>query len=157
MTSAYLPCPDPTLRLVLSDEADEAARAFIDQGIKEFNNENSPAHRAARLPGAIRPLDILVRDRNGLLQGGLVADTFWDWMEVHDLWLPPALRRAGLGAALLAAAEAEALGRGCRHAHLKTFSFQARAFYEKQGYTIVGRLEDYPPGETFYWLRKELG
>lgn len=52
-------------------------------------------------------------------------------------------------------AEAEALQRGCSRAKLRTFSFQARGFYEKEGYRVVGELEDYPPGETFYWMQKD--
>ena len=151
-----LPSPHPNLRLTLSDQADEAARERIDRGISEYNNITSPAHLAARAPGAVRPLDILVRDAHGRLLGGLIADTFWNWMEVHDLWLEAELRRGGLGRTLLAAAEAQAQARGCAHAHLKTFSFQALDFYRKQGYTVIGALEDYPPGETFYWLRKDL-
>ena len=39
---------------------------------------------------------------------------------------------------------------------LSTFSFQARDFYQRHGYRVVGQLDDYPPGETFYWMRKEL-
>ena len=39
---------------------------------------------------------------------------------------------------------------------VKTFSFQALEFYTKLGYTIVGELKDYHPGESFFWLRKEL-
>jgi hypothetical protein len=38
---------------------------------------------------------------------------------------------------------------------LRTFSFQARRFYEKEGYRVVGELADYLPGETLYWVRKD--
>lgn len=39
---------------------------------------------------------------------------------------------------------------------LRTFGFQARGFYEKQGYRVVGALEDYPPGNAMFWMRKDL-
>ena len=39
---------------------------------------------------------------------------------------------------------------------VKTFSFQARDFYEKNGYRVTDRLDDYSPGESFYWMVKEL-
>jgi hypothetical protein len=52
-------------------------------------------------------------------------------------------------------AEGEARARGCSRAKLRTFSFQARGFYEKEGYRIVGELRDDPPGKIFYWMRKD--
>ena len=58
--------------------------------------------------------------------------------------------------AMLAAAEAEARLRGCLRARLSTFDFQARGFYEKQGYCVVGTLADYPPGSAMYWMRKDF-
>ena len=39
---------------------------------------------------------------------------------------------------------------------LTTFEFQARAFYEARVYREAGRLVGYPPGSTYYWMRKEL-
>jgi len=31
-----------------------------------------------------------------------------------------------------------------------------RGFYEKNGFRIVGQLDDYPPGQIRYTLRKDL-
>ena len=53
-------------------------------------------------------------------------------------------------------AEREAEERGCSRAKLRTFGFQARGFYQKEGYRVVGELEDYPPGRSFYWMRKDF-
>ena len=57
---------------------------------------------------------------------------------------------------LLRMAEAEARTRGCSHVMLTTYSFQARGFYEKEGYRVVGEMAGYPPGATYYWMRKDL-
>ncbi len=38
--------------------------------------------------------------------------------------------------------------------HHTTYSFQARGFYEKLGYRLAGQIDDYPPGRSYYWLRK---
>jgi GNAT superfamily N-acetyltransferase len=146
---------DPGLRLVLTSTADPAFREAVDRQIKAFNDAVSEPHRLVRKSG-VRPLDIVVRDEQDRPLGGLVGNTYWDWLEIDDLWLPEALRGRGLGRELMAAAEAEAVVRGCSRAWVRTFSFQAREFYERLGYWVVGQLEDYPPGQTFYWLRKEL-
>ena len=53
-------------------------------------------------------------------------------------------------------AEAEAIRRGCKNAHLDTLSFQALDFYKKYGYTVFGQLDGLPPGHSRYYLRKTL-
>ena len=53
-------------------------------------------------------------------------------------------------------AEAIAHTRGCMGVWLDTFSFQARAFYEKRGYKVFGTIDDYPPGQSRFWMKKLL-
>lgn len=133
-------------------------RTQLHDHLRAHNTAVSPWHRASRQPGAIEPLALFVRDAAGQIIGGLTADTYWDsWLEIADLWLDDSLRGQGVGAELLHRAEVEAMVRGCTRAHLQTFSFQARDFYRKYGWREVGALEDFPPGETFYWMRKDFG
>ena len=66
------------------------------------------------------------------------------------------LRGPALARELLQRAENEARSRRCMRAKLSTFSFHAQGFYEKLGYEVVGQMSDYPPGESFYWMRKDL-
>jgi hypothetical protein len=53
-------------------------------------------------------------------------------------------------------AEREARSRGCHGAWLDTFEFQARGFYERQGYTCFAQLPDYPPGFSRFFMKKAL-
>ena len=46
--------------------------------------------------------------------------------------------------------------RGCVGARLDTYSFQARGFYERLGYTVTGAIEDCPPGHTRWSMAKRL-
>jgi hypothetical protein len=46
--------------------------------------------------------------------------------------------------------------RGCTHAHLDTFSYQARPFYEHHGYELFATLDEYPPGQQRFFMRKSL-
>jgi len=57
---------------------------------------------------------------------------------------------------LLQAAERYAIERGCLAATLETHSSEARPFYEKLGYQVFAALEDYPPGHTKFYLRKQF-
>jgi len=143
------------LDFTLTDQASEEDRGFIHHQLKAFNASVSGHHRALRGSGPT-PLDVFIRDSQDRIWGGLTASTYWDWLEIDDLWLDESLRGLGYGRKLLTMAEAEAKARGCSHAFLQTFSFQARGFYEKLGYREVGCLDDYPPGQKFFWMRKDF-
>ena len=144
------------LETVISEKEEEEFADFLQDQIREFNNRESPFHREARKPGAVVPLFLMLKDDDGLLIGGLSATTYWNWLEIEHFYIPAKLRGSGLGSSLLKTAEAIAIQRGCTSSFLTTFAFQARAFYEKQGYYVVGTLEDYPPGSAYYWMRKDF-
>jgi GNAT superfamily N-acetyltransferase len=143
------------LALSLSEEGGEERRAWLRDRIRAFNDHISAAHIEARKPGHVRPLDrFFMADEE--IVAGLTSDTYWDWWEIHHLWVAEERRGHGLGQCLMEAAEQEARRRGCRHAHLTTYGFQAPGFYARLGFRVAGRLDDYPPGNVYYWLRKEL-
>jgi GNAT superfamily N-acetyltransferase len=101
-------------------------------------------------------LAIIARGRDGALAGGVLGATMWGWLTLDALWVVPAERGTGLGSQLLAAAEESGRQRGCSHARLDTFDFQARAFYEQHGYVAYGALDGFPLGHTQFHLRKAL-
>lgn len=107
-------------------------------------------------PAQPRLLVIPIRDDNGSVAGGLWGYTSFGWLHVQMLFVPQALRGMGVGAALMASAEAEARDRGCRGAYVDTFSFQAAPFYQRIGFTLFGRLDDCPPGHDRLYFRKRF-
>lgn len=117
---------DPIYKTTLTVAPDRPDVEAIGRGLAAFNRRHAG-------DDGHRPLALLLRDPAGALVGGLVADTYWGWLHVDLLWVREDLRGRGHGARLLAAAEAEAVRRGCTRAHLDTFAFQAPAFYEKRG------------------------
>lgn len=139
----------------ITDQPASADMAYIRQRIKEFNDDVSAYHRSAR-PTGKQPLAIFMYDEGGQLVGGLVASIYWGWLDVNELWIADGWRGQGYGRRVMAMAEAAAVEGDCQLAQVKTWDFQARGFYEKLGYVVVGRLVDYPPGRTFFWLRKAL-
>lgn len=145
-----------TLHFILTDVSKSEDQVYIHEQIKAFNNIVSEHHRMVRKIGT-KSLNIFISDHQGEIWGGLVADTYWGWLEIDDFWLDESLRRQGYGREMLAYIEAEAIKEGCTQAFLQTFSFQARGFYEKQGYYVVGQMDDYPPGHALYWMRKDFG
>jgi GNAT superfamily N-acetyltransferase len=141
---------------VVSEDEEKEFREFMQSKIREYNNRASFHHQEIRKPGAMTPLNLIVKDEMGNPIGGISANTYWDWLDVEHFYLPEELRGKGIGSSLLHTAEGIAVKRGCLHSFLTTYDFQARVFYEKQGYVVVGRLDDYPPGSTYFWMRKDL-
>lgn len=104
-----------------------------------------------------RWLAIFVRDGAGEITAGLHGWTWGRTGYVRTLWVRDDLRRQGLGARLLGAAEREAVRRGCREMQLETHSYQAPDFYRRQGYLQVDELPSWPgEGHTRVFLRKAL-
>ena len=103
-----------------------------------------------------QPVRILLRDAADTVVGGLIGHIKWRWLYVAKLWLRDDFRGRGHGAQLLQAAEELARTQGCIGAHLDTFEYQARPFYEKLGYELFGTLEGFPPGYRQYFLFKRL-
>lgn len=103
------------------------------------------------------PLVVFLRDEQGKPHGGLLGWTLWSWLHIDTLWVSEELRGQGHGQKLLFAAEKAARIRGCTLAEVDTFNFQARAFYEKSGYTVFGTLTGIGRGQfERYYLKKEL-
>lgn len=103
-----------------------------------------------------RSLNIFLRTVDGRVTGGLVGKTSWGWLYVSLLWVDEALRGTGYGSQMLEMAEEEALQRGCHHVYLDTHDFQAPGFYENQGYSLWGTLDNLPIGHKRYFYQKEL-
>ena len=123
--------------------------APIDQGLHTFNQG------AADL-AAIHRFACFARNDDGALGGGALARWWGTACEVQQLWVDEALRRRGIGVALMQKVEATAVERGCRLIYLDTFSFQAPEFYYRLGYETACRLDGFPGGGSKFILRKSL-
>ena len=137
------------IRLVVPDAPTDADRAAILAGLAAFNRDHVE-------PGATGPLAVLLKDEHDLTIGGLWGSTLFGWLRIELLFVPEAQRGASLGTAILQRAETLAIARGCIGASLDTYSFQARGFYEKLGYGLVGTIPDCPPGGARHLLQKRF-
>ena len=131
----------------LAPKADELMQ--VRNGLMAFNESQAG-------PAQIDQFAVYLRDAGDTIQGGLVGYLAWQWMSVEWLWISDSLRGQGHGSALLREAESLARDAGCVGVKLDTYEFQARPFYEKQGYTVFGVLEGYPAGTRTYYFRKTL-
>ncbi len=135
--------------LTVEKQPSAADRAILEDNLYAFNVA------ASRIADG-RLLGIFQRDDDGVIVAGLYGWTWGGCLEIELLWVREDRRGAGLGSRLVAAAEAEAIRRGCRQALLDTHSFQAPGFYHRLGYEIYATLDDYPAGHKKHYLRKTL-
>ena len=131
----------------LEDQPSSADLQTVETGLVNYNEAQTE-------PESWRGLAAFLRDDQGQIAAGLAGCTHYGWLYVSNLWVSEALRGQGYGRQLMLCAEQEAAGRGCRHAHLDTFDFQALPFYQKLGYEIFGTLQDFPTGHSRYFLQK---
>jgi GNAT superfamily N-acetyltransferase len=101
-------------------------------------------------------LNLVLRQPDGTVAGGLLGETNAGWLFIKALWVAELQRGRGYGRQLLQAAEDEARTRQCIGVYLDTYTFQARPFYERQGYRVFGELRDHPPGGAKYYLAKRF-
>lgn len=139
------------MRLHVTDQPSAADHAAILDGLVAFNEAATGLRGRDRLD-----LAVLLRDAEHRTIGGALGNSHYGWVRIELLFLPKALRGQGWGRRLMQAVEAEARARRCLGVRLETASFQARGFYEKLGYSVIGNLPDYPPGHTLYWLTKRI-
>jgi GNAT superfamily N-acetyltransferase len=107
--------------------------------------------------GDQRELTVRVRDERGDLVGGVSGFTWGTCAGLGMVWVREDSRQAGWGSRLLAAAESEAVHRGCTQMVLSSFTFQAPDFYRRHGYVETGRTEGLPvAGMADVHFRKHL-
>ena len=91
---------------------------------------------------------------DGELAGGLQGAFEWDWLHVTHLWVREP--RRGLGRRLMEAAEDLARQHRRRGLFLDTLEFQARPFYEKLGFAVVGTIDGAAGPHARYFMAKRL-
>jgi GNAT superfamily N-acetyltransferase len=107
-------------------------------------------------PAGYLPFVFHVLDDDGKVTGGATGYASFDWVFLELLFVPETLRGQGVGSQLLARVEAFGSEHKMIGVWLDTFSFQARPFYERHGYTVFGTIDNHPIGGQRYFLQKRL-
>src|SRR5215831_8414665 len=121
---------------------------YLEDRIYEFN-----ANATGIVDGELFAFFVREDDR---IVAGICGNTWGGTCELRQFWVDASRRHRGLGTKLFQAAEQEARRRGCTQIVLMTFSFQAPAFYERQGFEVVATIGDHPRGHQNLLMRKRL-
>lgn len=126
---------------------------YIDNKLDEYNESKVPYTQDT---WAI-DLNKTIKDKQGNIIGGLKCYLYgWKCLYIELFWVKEEYRKKGCGSQLLREVERAAKEQGCYLAHVDTFDFQGKGFYEKHGYEVFGVLEDCPIGHKKYYLKKNL-
>ena len=135
------------------DPLAEGDDEFIEDRLVEYNLSRVPATQDELFESISRKI---TGPEGKTIAGCLAIMYCWNVAAIDILWVDESYRHQGLGSALLCEVERTAKEKGCHLVHLDTFDFQSKEFYEKNGYTVFGTLEECPSGHRRFFMKKEL-
>lgn len=99
---------------------------------------------------------IVAKSDTGVVVGGIEFETYWGRSFIHNLWVEDGYRSNGLGTELLRRIEKIIKSKNCHGIDVSTMTFQAKEFYEKNGFICVGKFENYIKGNECLFFSKEI-
>ncbi|MBT3230143.1 MAG: GNAT family N-acetyltransferase [Candidatus Marinimicrobia bacterium] len=141
------------MKIELTTNPSSKDAEFISQGLVNFNHERV---KDLEQDDPETKFSIFVRDDENNIIGGLRATCFWNALHVELVWVSKESRGSGIGTKLMKEAETFAIEHGYELSLLESASWQAKAFYEKMGYTLMATLPDFPKGYATHFLTKRL-
>lgn len=99
--------------------------------------------------------NFLVFDNNKLI-GGAIGFVEYNWYFLDLLYVNEEYRKRNIGTNLIKKIEEFAKKEHLTGIRMETWDFQAKGFYEKNGYSVFAEIKDCPPGTIDYYLKKEL-
>ncbi|ADU71456.1 N-acetyltransferase [Pantoea sp. At-9b] len=122
----------------------------IEEGLNQFNDLMTGMSDR-------KPLSVFIKStQTGEVLGGMQGRSSLGLLFIDLFYLPPELRKMGLGTDILRRFEEEGRKRGCTAAFLYTISFQAPDFYKKHGWEEFGRIDCKPEGTSRIFMKKSL-
>ncbi|MDP2562880.1 GNAT family N-acetyltransferase [Psychrobium sp. 1_MG-2023] len=103
-----------------------------------------------------QPIGCFIRDLEGKLIGGVFGFNSWGWLNIELVWVDENYRDNDLATKMMEKMEQYSIIEGLSRIKLETGSFQALDFYKKLGFEVYAELDDYPVGQTNYYLKKIL-
>lgn len=140
------------MRLQITSEINKADKQIVENALYTFNLKHFPVD----LRGRYEEINLYLKDENGIVRGGILAEVCWNWLEIHTFMIDEDIRKTGFGTKLLAEIETIALEKECDFIKVDTLSFQALGFYEKNGYQVYGSIDNVGRDFEHYYLKKDL-
>lgn len=139
---------DPNaLECRMAEDVPQSIKDKIENGIDSFSND---------FVGETRTPCFVTFYDNGMLAGGLRAESLGQWFYIKHLWVAEKYRGHGFGVRLMTRAESEAAERGCRFLWVDTLSYQAPEFYKKLGFVTQATIPGYRGVYSRIFFKKDI-
>jgi len=135
------------MKIIAEHRDDNPYRKALATGLVSYNDKNAPLEHW-------QYVGFYALDDNGQLVGGVQGNFEWDWLHISHLWVRDSGK--GLGRQLMAHAETYAKDKGKIGILLDTFAFQAKPFYEKIGFAVMGTIENAAGSSARYFMTKRI-
>lgn len=135
-------------QIIVTDEVIKSHNEVLENEVKVFNQANN-------ITDMIKEYSYVLLDEK-TFAGGIHVQLYDDSLHVNLLVVNKEYRGNDLGTKLMDLAEKDARELGLYQLDLGTTSFQARPFYEKQGYHVTFTRKNFPKGFECYSLVKKL-
>lgn len=136
----------------IKQQWNEKDSQFIREKLIEYNMTQVPEGEKT----ALENTSFVLRNDEEEIVGGVTATMFWYHMHIDFLWVSEKYRGEGYGRELIQRAEELAKEKGCYLILLDTFSFQAPEFYQKLGFSVIGKIDDHPRGFQQFIFEKRI-
>lgn len=113
-------------------------------------------HASKGHPRKTENYSVILKDKNNKILGLVIVSFLWTGMHIDSLWIDEQVRNQDWGSKLMKLVETEAIKRGCTISYTDTFTWQAPGFYEKLGYKLYGKLENFPKDNSLSYYSKSL-
>ena len=130
----------------------------IQNGIRKFNNAmqpENPIFQVHREKGYNDPFGFYAFLDDQII-GGIIAHKKMQWLDIDILFVDQDFRSNKIGSQLINTAIEYCKKEDLIGLHLYTLDFQAKGFYEKQGFKLIAEIKDWPKGITRYEFIKYI-
>jgi predicted house-cleaning noncanonical NTP pyrophosphatase (MazG superfamily)/GNAT superfamily N-acetyltransferase len=133
--------------LGIAEKGDDFIDKIIFEGLREHNEQFTGPYG--------HPFTLFIKDSTKII-GGINGFIIGESGILDLLWVAPSHRNKGLGKQLIQRTEAFLIAKNCTRLFVDTAEYQAKAFYEKQGYTLEGSLHHWAGPFNRYYFYKNL-
>ena len=145
--------------ITIKNDNDIEMKNIIHTNLRKSNREKcqwlkNNSHADIKISD-IKNSNFLAFDNDRLI-GGAIGFVQYNWYFLDLLYVDEKYRGQNVGTNLIKQIEAFAEKENLTGVRMETWDFQARGFYEKNGYTVFAEIKDCPPGTIEYFLKKEF-